>query len=164
MEACVKTRWTSLMRPYLPRPIRFQELWTIGNLTLKGYAICLPGQRVSPKLWVAGRKAITTSLEEEPTKNETHGVGFVTVHQGIGESQVNLDLWINENELLHRVWTTPSEGPVKLEKPPEDHNSVCVWEIYVQSFERHAWIAYVLNNPDGPDLESYLTARLDADV
>jgi hypothetical protein len=151
-------------RPYQPRPIRFQELWTIGDFTLKGYSICLHGQRVAPKLWMAAREAVTSSLKNDPTEHKTHRSGFVTVHQGVGESQVNLDLWINENELLHRVWVTPSEGRVELVEPPKDHNSVCVWEIYVQAFERHAWIAYMLNNPDGPDLESYLTARLDADV
>ena len=152
------------MEPYRPRSIRFHELWTIGDLTLKAYQICRAGERVSPKLWLAARERVTQSLEEEPTAHRTHGVGFVTVHQGIGESQVNLDVWINENELLHRVWVTPQEGPVALEAPAKDHNSVCVWEIYVQSFERHAWLAYVLNNPDGVDLNSYLTARLDADV
>ena len=150
--------------PYVPRPIRFHELWTIGDLTLKAYAICRPSERVSPKLWVAAREAVTESLRENPTRHLMHAAGFVTVHQGIGESQVNLDLWINENELLHRVWVTPDEGPIALHPPEDDHNSVCVWEIYVQSFERHSWIAYVLNNPDGPDLQSYLTARLDADV
>lgn len=152
------------MEPYRPRQIRFHELWTISDLTLKAYQICQTGERVAPKLWLAARERVTKGLEEEPTAHRTHGAGFVTVHQGIGESQVNLDVWINENELLHRVWTTPQEGPLVLEEPPKDHNSVCVWEIYVQSFERHAWLAYVLNNPDGVDLNSYLTARLDADV
>lgn len=159
----------SLRRPmkltqYSHRSIRFQELWSIEGLALKGYAIGHQGERIPPRLWLAAREAVTKSLLENPTRHGTHGAGFVTVHAGIGESQVNLDLWINENELLHRVWVTPSVGPVHLVAPPVDHNSVCVWEIYVQAFERHAWIAYVLNNPDGPDLGSYLTARLDADV
>ena len=152
------------MGHYKPRSIRFQELWTIRDFKLKGYAICLQGERVAPKLWLAAREVVTESIQDHPTEQQTHEAGFVTVHQGVGESQVNLDLWINENELLHRVWVTPTIGPTKLEKPPEDHNSVCIWELYVQSFERHAWIAYVLNNPDGLDLESYFTARLDADV
>jgi hypothetical protein len=152
------------LQPYRPRPIRFQEVWTIGKLRLKAYAICLPGERVSPALWLAAREAVTAGLESEPTEQRTHGAGFVTVHQGVGENQVNLDLWINENELLHRVWVTPSGNPPRLAPPPPDHNSMCVWEVYVQSFERHAWIAYVLDNPDGPDMGSYFTARLDADV
>lgn len=152
------------MDPYIPRPIRFQELWTVGELTLKAYSICLPGERVLPKLWVAARDVVQPFLEAGPTQHRTHRSGFVSVHQGRGEWQVNLDLWINENELLHRVWVTPENGPLELKSPPEDHNAFCVWEVYLMSFERHAWLAYMLNNPDGPDLESYLTARLDADV
>lgn len=153
-----------VMEPYIPRPIRFQELWTFGDLTLKAYSICLPGERVSPKLWLAARDVVQASLNDNPTQQRTHKSGFVTVHEGRGEFQVNLDLWINENELLHRVWVTPDDGPIDLKPPPEDHNTVCVWEVYLMSFERHSWLAYMLNNPDGPDLESYLTARLDADV
>ena len=99
-------------RPYRPRSIRFQELWTIGGLHLKGYAISIEGERVAPRLWLAARETVTKSLEEDPTGHETYGCGFVTAHQGIDESQVNLDLWINENELLHRVWVTPNEGRV----------------------------------------------------
>jgi hypothetical protein len=118
---------------------------------------------VAPKLWLAARDCAQASLEQNPTAHATHGAGFVTVHQGVGESQLNLDIWINENELLHRVFVAP-EGEMGLAPPPPDHNCMCVWEIYVQSFERHAWLAYVLDNPDGADLHSYLTARLDADV
>lgn len=150
--------------PYEPRPIRFHELWTVGDVTLKAYAISLSGERVAPGLWISAREIVQRDIEQNPTAQRTHGAGFVTVHQGRGESQVNLDLWINENELLHRVWVTPETPPIELVAPPADHNAVCVWEVYVQAFERHSWLAYVLNNPDGPDLESYLTARLDADV
>lgn len=151
-------------QPYAPRPIRFQELWTIGELTLKAYAISRPGRRVSPRIWLAARETVEDSLKANPTARRTHGAGFVTVHEGTGESQVNLDLWIEENELLHRTWVCPEGGPFELHPPPEDHNALCVWEAYVVAFERHAWIAYMLDNPDGPDPESYFTARLDADV
>jgi hypothetical protein len=59
---------------------------------------------------------------------------------------------------------SPADASANLQPPPEDHNAVCIWELYVMSFERHAWIAHVLTNPDGPDLDAYLTSRLDADV
>lgn len=152
------------LSPYSPRSIRFHELWKVGDLQLKGYMISAAGSRVSPSLWLAAREAVESSLQDEPTKLLTHGAGFVTVHASSIENQVNLDIWVNENELLHRVWVASSESARALSSPPKDHCSVCVWEVYVQSFERHSWIAYMLNNPDGPDLESYLTARLDADV
>jgi hypothetical protein len=33
----------------------------------------------------------------------------------------------------------------------------CVWEIEVVDFERRAWLEDVLANPDGPDIERYLS-------
>jgi hypothetical protein len=45
--------------------------------------------------------------------------------------------------------------------PPPDHNSVCIRDLALQAFERDTWIACVLANPDGPDLERYLAATQD---
>jgi hypothetical protein len=136
----------------------------MGEWRLKAYSIALPGERVSPKLWLAAQDVVRTFLAGNPTGQKHYGVGFVTVHHGEGENQVNLDRWINQNELMHCVWVSPSDDPSSLTAPPEDHNMCCVWELYLMSFERHAWLAYVLNNPEGADLEAYLSARLDEDV
>ena len=40
----------------------------------------------------------------------------------------------------------------------------CVWEMSVLDFERRAWIEDVLANPNGPDIDRYLTRRFNADV
>jgi len=37
----------------------------------------------------------------------------------------------------------------------------CVWELGIIEFERLAWIADVIGNPDGPDLDAYLSRRFD---
>ena len=37
----------------------------------------------------------------------------------------------------------------------------CVWELGIIEFERRAWIADVIGNPDGPDLDAYLGRRFD---
>ena len=37
----------------------------------------------------------------------------------------------------------------------------CVWELGIVEFERRAWIADVIGNPDGPDLDAYLSRRFD---
>jgi hypothetical protein len=153
-----------LFAPYEARSIRFCEMWNVMGWSLKAYAITLAGEEIAPKLWLAARDAVSACLKGGPTKLEHYGVGFVTVHQGKGENQVNLDIWVNQNELLHSVWVSPKDASSRLAPPPGDHNSVCVWEIYVQSFERHAWIGNVLNNPFGPDMQAYLTSRLDTDV
>ena len=37
----------------------------------------------------------------------------------------------------------------------------CVWELGIIEFERRAWIAEVIGNPDGPDLDAYFARRFD---
>jgi len=67
---------------------------------------------------------------------------------------------VNENELLHTVWVSPVDNPMALHEPAADHNSVCVWNLAVQCFEREAWMQTVLANPAGPDLKAYLLRRM----
>jgi hypothetical protein len=40
----------------------------------------------------------------------------------------------------------------------------CVWELEVIDFERRAWLADVLANPEGPDVERYLARHLDTEI
>jgi hypothetical protein len=110
------------------------------------------------KAWAARR------LRERPTRQRHYGVGFLGVHDGRGENQVFLDLWVNENELLHAYVVSPPSDPAALREPPEDHNSVCVWDLAVQAFEREAWLGHVLANPAGADVEGYLGERMNGVV
>ncbi len=57
----------------------------------------------------------------------------------------------------------PHEDPTALERLP-DQAAGCVWELGIIDFERRAWLEDVLANPAGPDLERYLSRRLDADI
>lgn len=89
-------------------------------------------------------------------------MGFLGIHDGRGENQVFLDLWINENELLHTYVVSTLEQPAALYEAPPDHNSVCIWDLAVQAFERDAWLPHVLASPTGPDVERYLGERMNA--
>lgn len=40
----------------------------------------------------------------------------------------------------------------------------CVWELEIVDFERRAWLADVLANPDGPDVERYLARHVDTEL
>jgi hypothetical protein len=73
---------------------------------------------------------------------------------------VFVDFWGNENELFHRVFLSRSHDPMQLTVAENTDSSVCVWDLRLQSFEREAWIKYVLRRPNGPDLEGYLAERL----
>lgn len=145
-----------------PRPVRFLELWTIDGWRLKVYGISYDRPAPRAELIQAAKPMASAFLREKPTKLTHYGVGFLGIHDGRGENQVFLDFWVNENELVHRYWVSKPDEPEDLHDAPEDHNSVCVWDLSVQCFERQAWIDCVIANPHGPDIELYLARRLDA--
>lgn len=147
---------------YEPRPVRFLELWTIDGWRLKVYGISYDRTAPRADLIEAAKRMASGFLREKPTQLTHYGVGFLGVHDGRGENQVFLDFWVNENELVHRYWISKPDMPADLHDAPEDHNSVCVWDLMVQCFERQAWMDCVLANPRGPDIGSYLSRRLDA--
>lgn len=146
------------------RPVRFMELWDVAGWRIKVYCIAHGQPTPGSQLLNAGRSVAEGLLRGRSTANTHYGVGFLGIHDGRGENQVFLDRWVNENELLHDFWVSPKSDPASLTRPGNDHNSVCVWDLAVQCFEREAWLATVLRNPAGPDLEAYLASRLSADV
>ncbi len=154
----------TLTAPYQPRPIRFLSPWEIGGFRLKAYSIAVRGETARDELVHAARRAVEKFLRERPTRHTHYGAGFVGIHEGRGENQVFLDRWVNENELLHDYWISDTDRPAALRAADPDHNSVCVWDLALQCFERQAWLACVLANPRGPDLDAYLGRRMNADV
>jgi hypothetical protein len=148
---------------YVPRPIRFLGLWSVAEFRLKIYSIAHARPMARAELIDATRDVVERHLCERPTRHEHYGVGFVGIHDGRGENQVFLDLWVNQNELLHTYWISPSDEPTKLVRPPEDHNSVCVWDLQLQCIERRAWIDCVIGNANGPDLEAYLARSVEGE-
>ncbi len=147
---------------YEPRPVRFLELWKIGDWRLKVYGISYARPTPRSELITAAKDTAARRLREYPTAHEHYGVGFLGIHDGRGENQVFLDYWINENELIHWYLISPPDDPTGLTAPEPDHNSVCVWDLMVQCYERQAWVDCVLANPYGPDIAAYLDCRLDA--
>lgn len=147
---------------YETRPVRFLELWTIDKWRLKVYGISYGRPAPRAELVQAAKLTASRFLRERPTQLTHYSVGFLGIHDGRGENQVFLDFWVNENELVHRYWISKPDTPGELYDAPVDHNSVCVWDLMVQCFERQAWIDCVLANPQGPDIEKYLAHRLDA--
>jgi hypothetical protein len=147
--------------PYRPRPIRFLELWTCGDWRLKVYGICAHAEFPRQELVEAGKRIAERLLRDRPTRQRHYGAGFLGVHDGQGENQVFLDRWVNRNELLHEYWVSPPNRPAELRAADTDHNSVCVWDLAVQCFERRAWIECAMREPG---LEAYLARRLNEDV
>ena len=149
---------------YAPRPVRVIDRATIEGFRLKVYSIAAKGDRASDELVGAGRRMAARHLRDAPTRQHHYGVGFLGIHDGRGENQVFLDLWITQNELTHDFWVSSKSDPAVLRRPESDHNSVCVWDLFVQGVEREAWLRHVLNNPAGPDFEAYWRSGFDGRV
>ncbi len=134
------------------------------GLRLKVYGIAFERPCPSPALVEAARRAAASHLETHPTRHDTHGAGFLGVHEGRTGNQAFLEVWINSNELMHRTFASSSDEDALLSPTPADFNSVCVWDLALQWFEREAWVRHMLRNPAGPQLDGYLAARLNADL
>ena len=152
------------MNPCPKRSIRPLDPLAVGSFAIKVYSIALLDEPFSSKFEQASRRVAIERLEAGPTSHRTHGVGFLGIHQGFNENQIFLDLWINQNELHHTVWISPKDNDTAITLPPADFNSVCIWDLAVQAFERKAWLECVLRNPSGPDLERYLSTLMNEDA
>jgi hypothetical protein len=151
---------------YAKRRIRFLRYWKRDGNTFKVYGITVGAVSSSPALVDAALQTVALHLSRQPTKHQSYGVGFVSLHEGQGENQIIIDRWINENELLHEIYVSSPKVPGEFRLAPRDHNSVCVWELYLQGFERKAWLGHVLcSNAAWPRrLKKYLGERLDTRV
>jgi len=87
-------------------------------------------------------------------------VGFIGAHDGRNACLVFVDYWANEDELFHRVFLSRSNNPDALAPAKDSDLSVCVWDLHLQSFERAAWIKYILRKANAPDFHGYLGERL----
>lgn len=150
-----------MIEPYERRPVRSLGVWETDGWRLKAYLIARPGESPAAELISAARER-SREVVALPCRHETYGVGFVGVHQGHGYNQVFVDRWANHNELLHDTFVSDGEAPGDLQPAPRGHNSVCVWDLALQAFEREAWVARAMG-PAG-DLDAYLYAVLNGEV
>ncbi len=133
--------------------------WEMSGFKMKVYGISYATALPREELIQAAKEAADDYLAR-PTTQRTHGVGFIGIHDGRGENQIFVDRWINENELMHKIWVSAVPSPGDIYPAPEDFNSVCIWDLKVQCFEREAWMRHVLANPHGQDFDGYLADTL----
>ena len=144
-----------LAHAYHQRRGQFVSDERFGDWRLKLYGLAAPEKGVRPELLDATRRLAEQSL---PAVDEQHyGAAFAIAH----DARFPIALvywWANENELHARIYA--GESLDALEPVPETALG-CVWELGIIEFERRAWIADVIGNPDGPDLDAYLRRRFD---
>jgi hypothetical protein len=151
-------------RPYRPRPLRFIRLQSLGGWRLKVYGIAADlGVAARPELVEATLNLAAADLPQPAIADERYGVGFVIAHDARTASIGLIYWWESGNELHQRCHAGPLATPramTRLKHPAAG----CVWEIGIIDFERRAWLADVLANPAGPDIDLYISRQLNADV
>jgi hypothetical protein len=149
--------------PYQPRPVRFIRLERRGDWRLKVYGIAAPGRSPRPELVTAAVDLAAAVLPDPAVDEGRYGVGVVIAHDSATCCFALVYWWQSANELHQRVYAAPLGDPRALTKVA-DPAAGCVFELAVLDFERRAWLEDVLANPSGPDIDRYLTRRLNADV
>jgi hypothetical protein len=152
-----------LAGPHRPRQIRFVRPERVGDWRLKLYTIATDGQPARPELVEEALRRAPGVFPTPALADPRHGVGFLVVHDARTISIALYYWWQSFNELHQRVFAGPKQDPRAMLQLAEQ-SAGCVWELEVIDFERRAWLADVLANPAGPDVERYLGRRLDTDV
>lgn len=152
-----------LAGPHRTRPIRFLRSERIGDWRLKIYTIATHGQTVRPAFLDETLRRAPAVFPAPAHGDGHHGIGFVIAHDAATACFALYYWWQSFNELHQRCYLDSTHDPAAM-APVANQPAGCVWELEVIDFERRAWLADVLANPAGPDVERYLGRRLDTDV
>ena len=145
--------------PYAPRPLELIRRERLGDWRLKVYGIAASGDTPRTELVDATVRLAADVLPLPAVDEGRYGVGFAIAHDAASLAIVIVYWWQSQNELHQRIYTAPHDDLAALTQMP-DQAAGCVWELGVVDFERRAWLEDVLANPDGPDLERYLSREL----
>jgi hypothetical protein len=145
------------------RPIRYLRAERVGDWRLKLYSIATDGDTARPVLVDEAVRRAEAIFPSPALGDDRHGVGFITVHDARTVAIALYYWWQSFNELHQRILVGPKADPGAM--TPLVHASAgCVWELEVIDFERRAWLSDVLANPDGPDVERYLSRHLETAI
>lgn len=136
---------------FRPRPTRPLGVLEHEGWLLKRYEIRADARPVDPAAHAA---AVATIRAEIPPATDGHRLGFTILHRGEEMMWLLVELW--HADILHlHMFSAPLDDPTAFAKAPPALVG-CVWELAVVQHEREAYVAHVLNPPDGPDERAYL--------
>ncbi|MEM8983596.1 MAG: hypothetical protein AAGC71_11255 [Pseudomonadota bacterium] len=142
----------STFSPYRRR--RFEQLpaWSIGDTTLKAYAITVGEAPLSTALATAAYDYVSNEAE---TINgaDAHGSGYAMVHHGEQAVWLLAHWWAHVDIAMRLLASAPADGLPEFVSRDAERFHACVWEHVVINHERDAWVRHVLT--DTPDLDAY---------
>jgi len=130
----------------------------VGDWRLKLYGLARPEHGVRAELLESTRALAAEALP--PVDDEHYGAAFAIAHDARWPIAL-IYWWQDENELHSRIYA----GATLDAMAPAPATALgCVWELGIIEFERRAWIADVIGNPAGPDVDAYLRRRFEGRV
>ncbi|HEU4730139.1 MAG TPA: hypothetical protein VFT22_19710 [Kofleriaceae bacterium] len=149
--------------PHRTRPIHFVRPERVGDWRIKVYTIATHGQAVGAELLEEALRRAPAVFPEPALGDQRHGLGFIIVHDAVTACIALYYWWQSFNELHQRIYVGPKQDPRAMTQLA-NQTAGCVWELEVIDFERRAWLADVLANPTGPDVERYLGRHLNTEI
>jgi hypothetical protein len=153
-----------LAESYEPRPIRFLELWQRDAWRLKVYSLAYQMPLARPHVVETSKRVLWDHLRRVAADEAHYHAGFIGINDGRGSIFSFVDFWADENELHHHVFVAPKDRIGQLAYTTPTGLIACVWDMALIAFERQAWVDAVLNNPNGPDIEAYLSTEMNCEV
>ena len=148
----------TLAHAYHQRRGAFLSEERLGDWRCKLYGLARPGTEVRPELVAITRDVAAEVLP--PVDGRHHGAAFAIAH----DARFPIALvywWQDENELHSHIRAGET---LEAMTPVAPTALGCVWELGIIEFERRAWIADVIGNDAGPDLEAYFARRFDGAI
>ena len=139
-----------LTRTYAPRLAEFVSDETYGDWRFKLYGLADPAKGVRPELLDATRARAEASLPDGG-----YGAAFGIAHDAAFPIAL-VYWWQGTNELHQRSFVGETIDALE---PVQWTPAGCVYELAIVEFERRAWIEDVIGNPDGPNLDLYMSRR-----
>lgn len=140
-------RWPPVTSMFRPHDTNMIDVWRLGRIRFKVYAITSVG-RIDPDLLEASRR-LCADIDDD----QAHGAGWITIHQTQGVCYTFANWWCQDSIVRRRGWVAPGHLPAALRRITDDVTT-CVWEIPLEAAERDAWVRTMMSGSN--DIDDYI--------
>jgi len=156
MEAIIPIHFTE---PYEDRPVKFLELSEDKGWKFKIYAI-VHKKNTPPdgKTIEIAKQFAKDCIEKYHYIADSYGLGYIIIHKGRDSNFIVINWWLGENMVCTHSFLSPLNNQYLYQEITHTGMNVCVWDSLIHSFERNAWVNFIMKNPDTPDIKGYLKA------
>ncbi|MFA1822915.1 hypothetical protein ACDX78_22655 [Virgibacillus oceani] len=87
------------------------------------------------------------NLHQADQEGNSYKVAFVISHEASEAIFTLVNWWVEGNMLITKVYKSSFESPEEFEEITNSNIAgSCIWELAIISYERNAWVTYVLQN------------------